>query len=1337
VAYNNAQLVFLLDATNNTPAGLSATYPAGKYTLSLKSTFVSAANTVNLPADSFPTAPQFSNYAAAQQIDPTKDFDLLFTPFASSGSPDDSTIEIYDHNGGLILTDTPEVGGNSYTINQNTLGNGQTYSVHLRFRHLTVTAASPFKSALGFFSETVMNIATAEGGTTGTPPTLALAVPSAGQAIQSISPLVLQFSEAMNQSAISIQWNESLNGSSIPLNASTFTYDWTDSKTLACFYGGIGQSWPAGVLFSWALNPVSGASSNFSSTADVALASGTYSGDFITPGGPWTCAAQLNDPIEAPAFYLVKASNYIQSGQTAPVPDPNLGGTFDASFDMPYNGGVSSPPLIVVQPPPSGGSSVFGYVLTAIAVLPGSQLRYNYTGSGTGIDGLDGAYPAGNYAIEMAIPNPAGPDFPLIPTNSTSLAVAGGDFPPVPQLINSTLISLDTITNGLTVGWSPWAGASGNSYISFQILDSSNNVIFSAPSACSNILLSASSNSITIPPALLTTNAAYEIVLSFLSLSDSSEYMPGVPGAGYAALESVTRMGLLAYLAPPPIVAITAPVSGAFLPSGNVAVQVTAAQPNGLLTGLQLFSGTNLIGSLALSPGVTTFSGTISGSVPPGSQNLFVTATDNNGQTATSAAVQIMAQSPSFVVALSSPANDATYAPYSVIPLVASASSSSGAITSVEFFMDGSLIASLNSPPFKFPVPQVSPGPHQLYALATDAAGFAGISATVSVVVMAPAKDYMAAFTSTNGALSFGFSGNPASGYVLEAATSLSPPVDWLPIQTKLLSSAQSIFSDPNYTQFQSRYYRISPLTASLSNAPSFSVSGLLNPKLTGSDNYDLLEGAFAAVTNSNGAVLNLTIPPGALPLNTPVTMTVCTNLQDYPFAGPLIAAAEVAPSEVDMFVSGTLIIQLPTNVATNQIVAFTYHVPDGELFITPFSVTNVVVGSVTNPAIAIGISRLGGYGIAALTSADLGLAAQYVPSDPADSLDQATTLYLLGTHGAFLVRPVKDGGNPPSQEALVQQLLDQFDTVYASMQAAEAGGDVTSCDAMSWNSWLQDVEASGLADDFTMQIAEFTQAVVNIYQLAINRQIAKVNSQHDWNTICRLLQIDVSGRLTAPIVSGAWQPGQEESLQAALDACLTFEFDFDTSLENDSPIGTETSHLTAKVTFSEGNPSAKGHVKGQAPVQWQQASFPPIPNCDSVTSSPTTPNFLMYVISPQGPPPTQNANCSSVYTVTGLRAGFWSGAPEEVFKTTCEGYPANLADFWFPEFGSIYQDDLQAYPKQGAAPNPSFSVEDAWQIGGGGGDPTLATRTGKGTLQYGSTSISETSTWTLKHTPQ
>jgi hypothetical protein len=274
------------------------------------------------------------------------------------------------------------------------------------------------------------------------------------------------------------------------------------------------------------------------------------------------------------------------------------------------------------------------------------------------------------------------------------------------------------------------------------------------------------------------------------------------------------------------------------------------------------------------------------------------------------------------------------------------------------------------------------------------------------------------------------------------------------------------------------------------------------------------------------------------------------------------------------------------------------------------------------------------------------------------------------------------------------------------------------------------------LADEFSVQIAEFAQALDSIYQVAITKMIQKADSEHDWNSIIKLANIDLSGKLNKGIIAQGWQPGQEEALQQALDDCLTFEFDLDSSFANDSDIGTETSRLTAAVSFQEGNPANSHKVKGSAAVQWKTTDFPPIPPCSEPTASPSTPDVLFFGFDPKGTS-TKNANCSTTYTTTGLLTIFWPGIPEENFTTTCQGYPVQLAAYWWPEFGIIYDDDLQAYPKHNGPPQASFYVDDSWQMGGGGGNPTLATRQGSAVYKLNDGTITETSTWMLKHTPQ
>jgi hypothetical protein len=335
--------------------------------------------------------------------------------------------------------------------------------------------------------------------------------------------------------------------------------------------------------------------------------------------------------------------------------------------------------------------------------------------------------------------------------------------------------------------------------------------------------------------------------------------MSGIPGLGYSAQSSTTRMSPQAYLSarplpPAPIVSITSPQSGAYVPAGAISFVVTAAQTNGFLTQLRLFSGTNLLATLPLSGSPASFTGAISATLPSGPQSITLAALDSNGQTTTSAPLNFMAQSPSFRVTITSPTNGAAYQPFSTIPVSATASSPGGPITNLVIFMDGAVLGNGTNPPFALAVPQVAPGLHQFYAQALDSAGNGGISATVAATVSAPALNHLIPFLSTNTLFSAGFTGVASSNYVFELATNLSPPVTWTPVQTKHLSTAGTVFTDPASGQNPGGYYRSALLNRTVTNPPAFSVSAGLNSQVAASDQYDN-DGALLLMTNLDGTV--------------------------------------------------------------------------------------------------------------------------------------------------------------------------------------------------------------------------------------------------------------------------------------------------------------------------------------------------------------------------------------------------------------------------------------------------------------------------------------------------
>jgi hypothetical protein len=990
----------------------------------------------------------------------------------------------------------------------------------------------------------------------------------------------------------------------------------------------------------------------------------------------------------------------------------------------------------------------------------GLQLVYALTNSYAGSSALDAAYPAGNYSFEIAVLDQTAQPPTFVVTNSVTLAVTNNAYPPIPRFTNATALSASDLTNGFTVYWEAYAGTVPSlSYQVFQIFNGTGGVVLMAPDLCNGVAFSPGDTSLNVPFGLLSPEAGpYSMALTFGQLTDPAAALPGTPGFGYSSLERTTRMAVTDYLSshplpPPPVVSIADPSDRGYVIAGTVTFQVTAVQTNGWLTQLQLLSGTSLLATLPLSPRQTTYSGPITAQLPPGPQNIQVVAFDSNGQSATSASLGLIAQSASFAVELTSPANGSVVPPFATIELSATASSPNGPVTRVDFFMDGAILGTVTVAPYRFAAPQLSPGAHACYVRATDSSGYSAISPLADLTVSPPPPNHLMAFLSTNGVFSAGFGGVAAGSYVLEATESLTPPIVWTPIQTKLLSAATALFSDAAYGQFPGRYYRIAPVNASLTNPPAFSVWDRPDPQLSAADQDDWVEGASVSLTNTDGTVFSVSIPPGAMDMPQPVTLTLVDSILDYPLSGGVLAAVDIGPSEYYLFNQGLLTIQLPPAVSPDAVVAFTYHQPNGEFFLTPFQVTNVVTVTSTNPAVAIPLDRLGGYGLAVLNTNDLVLLSRFAPSDTADALDQTTALALLKQRGiidfpkvrlAPGTRPGETGsGGRPDDETLVQSFLDQFAIIYPQMQAAAAAGNLDCNNHAAWTRWIEDLYAAGLQDSFSIQVAEWAQAWNSICENYIYNAIQNANQQHDWDDIIRLSNIDTSGALYRPVNSPYWTPGQVEALQQAIDACLTFELDFESTIEDDGGDIDESSDLKATVTFSQGNTNTLALAKGQATPVWASVGMDPVPKCGAVTSSPTTPPFAVYFFNPQGS--RTQGTCSGNYSVVDLSCGFWPNRPLENYQTVCEGYPTPLGDYWWAGFGYFHQSELIGFPRHPgvsqAPPEAVFKIADGWQIEGGGGNPELATidinNTTTFTSSTSSGTITETTTITLKHTPQ
>ncbi|MEY4594658.1 MAG: hypothetical protein RIQ47_1068 [Bacteroidota bacterium] len=183
---------------------------------------------------------------------------------------------------------------------------------------------------------------------------------------------------------------------------------------------------------------------------------------------------------------------------------------------------------------------------------------------------------------------------------------------------------------------------------------------------------------------------------------------------------------------PPPTCSITAPANGASFVVGD-AVSITAtATDNGSVTQVEFFVDGVSLSVDNTSPYAATYTATL------GSHTITARATDNLGAQTTSTAVTIsVVNNVPPTVSVTAPANGANFTFPATVTITASASDPDGSVSSVGFFVNGSLVGTDNTAPYSFAWTSVI-GTASITARATDNRGAVTTSAAVSVSILDP-----------------------------------------------------------------------------------------------------------------------------------------------------------------------------------------------------------------------------------------------------------------------------------------------------------------------------------------------------------------------------------------------------------------------------------------------------------------------------------------------------------------------------------------------------------------------------------------------------------------------
>lgn len=253
----------------------------------------------------------------------------------------------------------------------------------------------------------------------------------------------------------------------------------------------------------------------------------------------------------------------------------------------------------------------------------------------------------------------------------------------------------------------------------------------------------------------------------------------------------------------PPSVSLTAPSAGAtFGAPASFVLAANAEQTNGIVSQVQFFAGTNLLGGTTLAPYTISVD-----NLAAGHYALTAIVSDGAGNSSTSSVVNVTVTNIPPQISIVSPANGSSLPPCSSFRIVGKVLAGSGTPTNVEFYLGGSKIGNSTNSSFSFEVSDLPVGANVLTATVTDSFGLTATSGEITVNVALSVNQMAGREVGTNQFIVC-FLGLPGTNYILEATSDLASPTAWTPIQTNQAGANILQFFDTDVPKHSIRFYR-------------------------------------------------------------------------------------------------------------------------------------------------------------------------------------------------------------------------------------------------------------------------------------------------------------------------------------------------------------------------------------------------------------------------------------------------------------------------------------------------------------------------------------------------
>jgi hypothetical protein len=487
--------------------------PPGNYSFTFGDATVAP---LNFAAGTFPTPiPQVSNYAAAQNVDPATAFTVSFNAFTGAGANDAIELEVRNSDDTIAFLKSVTT-GTSISIPANTLSSGESYTANIRFIHnvdSNTSSVAGVTGTAGYANDTQFTISTGGdggggGGDDTEAPTLAFTTPTNGQTGVAVNTTVnFIFSEAMAKQQL-IQWTGA--------DASKFGYSWSsDGQFLTATYSG---GFAANTTITYNLQAGPTGFKDLAGNPLVTPAQGSFTtgtGGGSTGGGTGVdpCLTDTNKPTTGSSGSVFKALQFVQTSNSAPVPDTKDPAAAFATY-FPTNQTVNTVRIT--------GPNNVDITLDKIPTTSFFSTFQQFPSAAA----LDAAFPAGNYTITAS------------PAGSGVVNVQAASALPVPTIQNLTQLQALDPTKDFLLNFSPFTGASGQfDNIQITINADGSTRHFYAPDYCLNRTLPNTARSVTIPA---NTFQAGDKLSGSISFNRFSVNANGIPNTTLSAGVTVT-----------------------------------------------------------------------------------------------------------------------------------------------------------------------------------------------------------------------------------------------------------------------------------------------------------------------------------------------------------------------------------------------------------------------------------------------------------------------------------------------------------------------------------------------------------------------------------------------------------------------------------------------------------------------------------------------------------------------------------------------------------------------------------------------------------------------------